>query len=309
MYRPSLWYEKVVMFRIVLCFSIIATIIFDGVLYKNHSLSGFYLLCMANLGLCMCKFYIQLLVSGSIAFMRYAFLPNETPNIESFIFQWFVLFSITFIITTLLKHIKTQQSIFIETAVLLAEIIDKKDRYTAMHSKNVAHYATLIGKRMNLSKSQIDSLYFGGLIHDIGKIGIPDAILQKNSRLTDWEYQQILLHPSIGYHLLKNNEFFKKKDILDIILYHHERYDGFGYPEKLRGNEIPILARIISVADAFDAMTSFRAYNFSNDIDYAIEEITNGLGTQFDPIIGDVFLQMIETEDVMSNLELNKSTL
>lgn len=133
-----------------------------------------------------------------------------------------------------------------------------------------------------------------GLFHDIGKIGIPDSILLKEAKLTDDEYSEIKNHPSIGAHILCNAEVFK--DIIPIVKHHHERYDGRGYPGQLKGEDIPYLARIAAVADAFDAMTSKRTYRDSLPIDVVRNEIEKNLGTQFDPEIGKTFLNIIDNE-------------
>ena len=136
----------------------------------------------------------------------------------------------------------------------------------------------------NLKNSYMDSiekLKIGGLLHDIGKIGIPDSILLKESKLTDEEYTKIKDHPLIGYNMLAHAEMFKH--IIDIIKYHHERFDGSGYPQKLEGTNIPYLARITSVVDSFDAMTSKRSYRDSLPMDVVKSEILKNLGTQFDP--------------------------
>ena len=133
-----------------------------------------------------------------------------------------------------------------------------------------------------------------GLFHDIGKIGIPDSILLKEAKLTDDEYSEIKNHPSIGAHILCNAEVFK--DIIPIVKPHHERYDGRGYPGQLKGEDIPYLARIAAVADAFDAMTSKRTYRDSLPIDVVRNEIEKNLGTQFDPEIGKTFLNIIDNE-------------
>lgn len=133
-----------------------------------------------------------------------------------------------------------------------------------------------------------------GLFHDIGKIGIPDSILQKEAKLSDDEYSQIKNHPTIGAHILQNATIFK--DILPIVKHHHERYDGNGYPGRLKGEEIPYLARIAAVADSFDAMTSKRSYRNSLPLDIVKSEIEKCSGTQFDPKIACVFLDILNNE-------------
>ena len=131
------------------------------------------------------------------------------------------------------------------------------------------------------------------MFHDIGKIGIPDSILLKTTKLDDDEYSEIKNHPAIGAHILSNATIFK--DIIPIVKHHHERFDGNGYPGKLKGEEIPYLARIAAVADSFDAMTSKRSYRDSLPLDVVKQELIRNRGTQFDPEITDVFLGILES--------------
>ena len=145
-----------------------------------------------------------------------------------------------------------------ESIETLRYTVEAKDPYTRGHSDRVSEYSVLIGQKLGLTEDQIKTLRIGGLFHDIGKIGIPDSILLKPSKLSDDEYSQIKNHPSIGAHFLCNAEVFQ--DIIPIVKHHHERFDGNGYPGKLKGNDIPYLARIAAVADTYDAMTSRRTY-------------------------------------------------
>ncbi len=183
---------------------------------------------------------------------------------------------------------KSHQEMFFQTLNSLALTIDAKDRYTHGHSLKVTKYAELIAKTMNLPENERKNIIEGGLLHDIGKIGIPDAILLKPERLTDIEYKIIKTHPTIGKNIL---EPLKKNfgKVIDIVYYHHERWDGKGYPVGLKGEEIPLEARIISIADAFDAMTSNRSYRRAMDVEKAIEEIKRNRDTQFDPDVVDAF--------------------
>ena len=180
---------------------------------------------------------------------------------------------------------------YLESIQTLRYTVEAKDPYTRGHSDRVSEYSELIGKYLNLSENDLHKLKIGGLFHDIGKIGVPDSILLKTSRLTDDEYSEIKNHPSIGAHILSNASLFQ--DIIPIVKHHHERYDGFGYPGKLAGEDIPYLARIAAVADSFDAMTSKRTYRDSLPIDIVKQEIEKNKGTQFDPKIADVFLDIL----------------
>ncbi len=160
------------------------------------------------------------------------------------------------------------------------------------HSDRVSEYSVLIGKHLGLSEEDLKTLRIGGLFHDIGKIGVPDSILLKTEKLTDDEYSEIKNHPTIGAHILSTATIFK--DLIPIVKHHHEKYDGTGYPSKLKGNDIPFFARIVAVSDTFDAMTSKRTYRDALPLDVVISEITRCKGTQFDPEIADVFLDILK---------------
>lgn len=181
---------------------------------------------------------------------------------------------------------------YLESIETLRYTIEAKDIYTRGHSDRVSEISVLIGKKLGLSEQDLNTLRIGGLFHDIGKIGVPDSILQKADKLTDDEYSQIKQHPNIGVHILSNATIFK--DILPIVEHHHERYDGRGYPSGLVGENIPYLARIASIADSFDAMSSRRAYRDSLPKEKILSEFMRGRGTQFDPSIDDVFIDILE---------------
>lgn len=182
---------------------------------------------------------------------------------------------------------------YLDTIGILRQTVEAKDPYTRGHSDRVSEYSVLIGKKLGLDEKTLHILKIGGLFHDIGKIGIPDSILLKESKLSDEEYSQIKNHPMIGVHMLGDAAIFT--DILPIVKHHHERYDGRGYPSQLVGDDIPYVARIAAVADTFDAMTSKRSYRDSLPIDVVRAEIERCSGTQFDPNIAKVFL------DIMNN--------
>ena len=180
---------------------------------------------------------------------------------------------------------------YLETIETLRFTVEAKDTYTRGHSDRVSEYSVLLGKYLNLSEDDLHLLKVGGLFHDIGKIGVPDSILLKTSKLTDDEYSEIKNHPTIGAHILSNATIFQ--DAIPIVKHHHERYDGHGYPSKLVGENIPYLARIAAVADSFDAMTSRRTYRDSLPLDVVKQEIEKNKGTQFDPQIADTFLNIL----------------
>lgn len=182
----------------------------------------------------------------------------------------------------------------------LANSIDAKDAYTMGHSERVAKYSVEIGKKMKLNEEELKNLYVGALLHDIGKIGISEAIINKTDKLTNEEYQQIKTHPSRGALIIEPAKFLREK--VPLIKYHHERFDGKGYPEGLKGEEIPLMARIICCADSFDAMTSKRAYRDTMPLDYAKNEMTRCSETQFDPNIVKAFLEVLEDEDKIKEI-------
>lgn len=181
---------------------------------------------------------------------------------------------------------------YLESVQTLRYTVEAKDSYTRGHSDRVSEYSVLLGKYLNLPEETLNTLRIGGLFHDVGKIGVPDSILQKESKLTDNEYSEIKNHPSIGAHILSTATIFH--DIIPIVKHHHEKYDGTGYPGRLQGENIPYLARIAAIADSFDAMTSRRTYRDSLPIDVVIDEFRKCKGTQFDPKLADVFLDILE---------------
>ena len=184
------------------------------------------------------------------------------------------------------------ESAYLESIQTLRYTVEAKDTYTRGHSDRVSEYSVLIGKYLNLPESDIENLRLGGLFHDIGKIGVPDSILQKEAKLTDDEYSQIKQHPNIGVHILSHAKMFK--DILPIVEHHHEKYDGSGYPGKLKGDNIPYLARITAIADSFDAMNSKRSYRDPLPAEVIISEFEKCKGIQFDPEMDDVFLDILK---------------
>ena len=183
---------------------------------------------------------------------------------------------------------------YLESIQTLRYTVEAKDIYTRGHSDRVSDYAMLLGERLGLSQREVKTLKVGGLFHDIGKIGIPDHILSKEGSLSAEEFAEIKKHPEIGKRILKNATIFN--DIIPIVYYHHEKFDGTGYPEGLKGEEIPYLARITTVVDTFDAMTSSRSYRKAIPIEKVIDEIRKNEGTQFDPKITEVFLDILKND-------------
>lgn len=189
------------------------------------------------------------------------------------------------------KELKKERLSSIE---IIRRTVDAKDTYTRGHSDRVSAYCVIIGKKLGLSNEDLEILKIGGLLHDIGKIGIPDKILLKEGKLTNEEYEEIKKHPHIGAHILENSGIFE--NVISIILHHHEKYDGTGYPDNLKGEEIPFFARIVAIADAFDAMTSKRIYRNSLSLDIVKQEFKKCSGTQFDPKLLTVFLDILNND-------------
>lgn len=177
-----------------------------------------------------------------------------------------------------------------ETVTAASAAIDTRDAYTAGHSRRVADIACKIGKELELEDSQLECLELAAMFHDIGKIGVPDKILNKPGRLDEEEYKKIQEHSLLGYNILRKIEFLSP--MLPAILYHHERPDGKGYPEGLTGDRIPIGASIIAIADTYDAMTSDRPYRTALSHESAIEELKKYSGTQFEKVVVDAFLKI-----------------
>ena len=171
----------------------------------------------------------------------------------------------------------------------LISVEEAKDSYTAHHSERVKAYTELIARFLGLSESSISLITHAAHLHDIGKIGICDNVLGKPGKLTDEEFEIIKQHPVIGAKILMQSNY--THEMVQIVLHHHERYDGRGYPEKLKGEDIPIGARIIAIADSIDAMTSKRVYRDAMSLDYCREEIEKNLGKMYDPAIGKVVLE------------------
>ncbi|WP_409341188.1 HD-GYP domain-containing protein [Paenibacillus sp. MBLB4367] len=173
----------------------------------------------------------------------------------------------------------------------IVAILELKDPYTRGHSERVAHYSLLLARKLNLySEEELNSFYYSCLLHDVGKVNIPDHILTKPTSLTEEEYEVIKTHPCVGVEALKGIDGLQWS--ADVIKYHHERWDGKGYPEQLKERDIPLLARITTIADAYDAITTHRSYRPALPSDVAYERICQGSGKQFDPFLVNVFKEI-----------------
>lgn len=191
----------------------------------------------------------------------------------------------------LYQNLKNQ---FHETVMALATAIEAKDRYTGGHTKRVALFSELIAKHMGLTREGVEEVKLSAILHDIGKIGIDDKVLKKNAPLDAEEWEHMKQHPDMGYRILAHIR--SMKTISDGMRFHHERPDGNGYPLGLKGEEIPLVARIISVADTFDAMTSNRPYRKGLDYEIAYDEIVKNRGSQFDEKVVDGFIKAFKME-------------
>jgi putative nucleotidyltransferase with HDIG domain len=181
----------------------------------------------------------------------------------------------------------------------LASTVDAKDHYTLGHSQKVSEYSAIIAEDMGLSERDIETIKYAALLHDIGKIALPDDIIKKPSRLTDQEFEIVQKHPNIGAKIIKEIEALAP--MVPIVLHHHERCDGKGYPDGIKGDDIPLGARIVHVADAYDTMVSARAYRDMLPPELAISELRKNAGTQFDPKVVDVFITSLRKRAVAFN--------
>ena len=200
------------------------------------------------------------------------------------------------------RKTRENEQLFLNVVSSLAGAIDAKDVYTNGHSSRVAHYSREIARRYGYSTKEQSDIYIMGLLHDVGKIGVPDSVINKPGRLTEAEFEQIKRHPVIGSQILNNIKEMPKLSVG--ARWHHERYGGGGYPDGLIGEEIPEEARIIAVADAYDAMSSQRSYRSIMPQEKVRSEIENGSGTQFDPKFVEIMLAMIDEDEDYSMREL-----
>lgn len=195
---------------------------------------------------------------------------------------------------SLIHKAEELEEAYVSTVKILAKAIDARDEYTFGHSERVAKYAVLIGKKFDFSENDLKDLEIASLIHDVGKIRTPDNILYKNAVLSEEEYNQIKRHPQDGVEILQLAPSLQKH--VPAVLHHHEWHNGNGYPHGLKNEEVPLFASIISIADAYDAMTSHRPYRFALHKDQAITEILRYRGTQFNPQIANAFVEILRKD-------------
>lgn len=242
---------------------------------------------------------IKGLRAGAVDFLKKPFIPDVLllrvrNTIDLFRLQADLSLEVQKKTKEIIEQNKKLERITMQIVKTLSGVIEAKDTYTNGHSTRVAEYAREIAKRAGCTTAQQKDVYIMGLLHDIGKVGIPDAIVCKRARLTDEEYDIIKEHPVLGAGILKNITDFP--GLMTGARWHHERYDGSGYPDGLQGNDIPMEARMIAVADAYDAMSSKRSYRDALPQESVRKELENGKGTQFDPFFADIMLSMIEED-------------
>jgi HD-GYP domain-containing protein (c-di-GMP phosphodiesterase class II) len=201
---------------------------------------------------------------------------------------------------------KEGEQLVLGTLRAMSNAIEARDPYTHGHSERVAQLAYEIAVRLQLSEVACQEIYLAGILHDIGKIGIPDTVLLKPAKLTDEEFAIIKKHPEIGYRIIEG--LGKLRFALPGVLHHHERWDGTGYPYRLRGDQIPLMARIIAVSDAFDAMTSNRIYKAAAEKEQAMEILRSGRGTQWDAQAVDACLSYLK-ESLSAENDLDSNGL
>jgi len=186
---------------------------------------------------------------------------------------------------------------FLNAITALVYALEAKDKYTSGHSQRVAEISVAIATELGLPRQDIEKIRLAGLIHDIGKIGVRESVLNKPARVTADEYQHILSHCDIGEHIL--TPIVEDEQILTAVRHHHERYDGTGYPDRLSGSQIPLGAKILAVADTYDAIISGRPYREAVSIQTACDEIQRHKGTQFDPEVVDAFLRLRKSANLV----------
>ena len=249
---------------------------FGAVLYsrKMLSLTGYGITCRLQPNLRTMPLFYIILLAGFLWLLAFLSFFLSYARIES------------------IRYLRKRDTLVIEQSIrTFTSFIDAKDTYTRGHSVRVAIYAREIARRADMDEEEQNMLYYETLLHDVGKISIPDSILQKPGRLTPEEFEVIKTHPSKGNEMLR--AFTAIPNIRDGAHYHHERYDGKGYPMGLKGADIPVHARIICVADSFDAMSSLRSYRAPFDNKRIIEELQTNSGTQFDPAYVRIMVDMI----------------
>lgn len=292
------WLMKPVYFRYSFFILLSISVILNGVILENdRNFFILYIFCalFAGLGFYSQPSWFIFCIVMIIVICRFFLIPERMSGLGTFLIYLVTYLLLTFISVGLMKNYHKVKQDQLDLTIALSKALDSRDPYTLHHSENVAKYSLEIAKDMNLSKDLCEVIRIGGLLHDIGKIGVSENILNKPGKLTEDEYKIIKEHPKLGYDMVKHITSFKKNGVLDIVLHHHERYDGNGYPSGLKGQQIPLAARIVSIADTFDAMSSKRVYRDELELEYIFNEIRENKGIQFDPEIVDVFLKRFKS--------------
>lgn len=294
--RWSVWLERTDIYRWLFGATVILYF-FCGDYINNRDLFmliTLIILCFSALS--FRRVWMQIITSGMISLIGAYHVPNFSIHVT--ILQWIWYFVMASFIMILIEKYIGEKRNMIDLITSLANTLDSRDNYTAFHSNNVANYSKAIAEELKLKQNVCNNIYIGGLLHDIGKIGISENVLNKTTKLTTDEFHHIKQHPTIGYELVKHIKPFEKSGVLNMILFHHERFDGNGYPKGLKGDEIPLEARIMAVADAFDAMTSHRVYREARRLEFTLNELQKERGKQFDPVVVDAFLKRIGKTDM-----------
>ena len=240
----------------------------------------------------------------TISFFNSGFMTNRP--LSSYLLPLFVGLLSGAIAGTLVMHLKHKQQerdgLFIGIIEALAITLEERDHYTHGHSQRVTSLAMRLGKRAGLDTERYEHLHLASVLHDIGKIGIPDKVLLKPGRLTREEFDVIKTHPGKAARILKLLNDPRMDEVIAAVRHHHERYDGSGYPAGLKGDEIPHLSRIITITDSYDAMTSNRPYRDDISPETALKEIEQGSGSQFDPQLASEFIGMMHESEISNEL-------
>ncbi len=240
-------------------------------------------------GYCDLYSFTDIIAEGAADFITKPFERDELKAKLQRIFRERML------VADLARVKEKEKSFFLHIVESLAISLDEKDQYTHGHSRRVTNLALEMAEHVTEETVDVDLLSLCGMLHDIGKIGVPDRILTSPDTLSEEEFEIIKKHPVQGAHILQPMESDERiAEISKVIKHHHERFDGTGYPSGLRGTAIPLLARIIAIADSFDAMTSGRSYREGLSIETAIEEIRKNMGSQFDPVLAEKFIYLME---------------
>lgn len=286
------------LFKYLFILFFVGSVLLNFYITNNDSFYIFFILSVILLGIGFYKYpywFLFTITSIIVAFRSYL-LSDDGPSLTQSLIHLLVYQLILLISVWLMRNYQEVVLSKMNLVKALANALDSRDPYTRNHSENVSKLSVKIAEKMGLPKKMCEEIRIGGLLHDIGKIGVPEGVLLKAGKLTEEEYESIKKHPTIGFQIIQHISEYSKNSVLESILYHHERYDGTGYPNGLKGEMIPLSARIVAIADTFDAMTSERVYRKERSVEGTLDEILKNKGRQFDPEITDVFLTIINEQ-------------